>query len=404
MTPESNAPTTTSCLVGQTIVVRPAAFDHLLRVLAQQGYTLVGPTVRDGAIVYDEIRSADDLPAGWTDVQGSGSYRLRRRADGALFGYTVGPHSWKRFFHVPAVTLWKARRGGGVFEVADDESPPPQKLALIGARSCELHAVAIQDRVLAGGERPDPNYVSRRRNAFVVAVNCTQAGGTCFCASMGTGPRAAGGFDLAVTELTGPGRHEFLMEIGTEAGAAVAGCLEHEAASSAQRREAEELVAQTGRRMGRRLDTDGIRDLLYRNLEHPRWQEVAKRCLACTNCTMVCPTCFCTDLEDVTDLAGTVARRVRVWDSCFTLSFSYIVGGSVRRSVASRYRHWLTHKLATWIDQFGTPGCVGCGRCITWCPAGIDLTQEVAAIRETDSRGATESPGGPTRWTRSNDC
>ncbi|MBF0393567.1 MAG: 4Fe-4S dicluster domain-containing protein, partial [Alphaproteobacteria bacterium] len=121
-----------------------------------------------------------------------------------------------------------------------------------------------------------------------------------------------------------------------------------------------------------------------RNREHPRWDEVAKRCLTCGNCTMVCPTCFCTTVDDVTDLGGTRTERVRSWDSCFTLDFSYIHGGSVRNEGSSRYRQWITHKLSSWHDQFGSSGCVGCGRCITWCPVGIDITEEVGAIRASE--------------------
>jgi Fe-S-cluster-containing hydrogenase component 2 len=132
------------------------------------------------------------------------------------------------------------------------------------------------------------------------------------------------------------------------------------------------------------MDTSGIKELLYRNPEHPRWDDVAERCLACTNCTLVCPTCFCGSVEDVTDLVGETAERWRRWDSCFTLDHSFLHGGSVRSSTRARYRQWLTHKLASWIDQFGTSGCIGCGRCITWCPVGIDITEEVAAIRATD--------------------
>jgi ferredoxin len=135
----------------------------------------------------------------------------------------------------------------------------------------------------------------------------------------------------------------------------------------------------------RRLDTEGIRDLLLSNLEHPRWSEVASRCLSCTNCTMVCPTCFCSSVKEVADLQGDHVQRRRQWDSCFNADFSYMNGGLVRNQISSRYRQWLTHKLASWIDQFDTSGCVGCGRCITWCPVGIDLTEEVAAIRGTGS-------------------
>ena len=133
--------------------------------------------------------------------------------------------------------------------------------------------------------------------------------------------------------------------------------------------------------MGRHLRTDDLHDLLHASAQSPVWDEVAARCLACTNCTLVCPTCFCTSIEDVSDLPGDLDERHRVWDSCFSMEYSRLHGGAVRTSTGARYRQWMTHKLASWIDQFGTSGCVGCGRCITWCPAGIDLTEEVAALR-----------------------
>jgi Fe-S-cluster-containing hydrogenase component 2 len=366
--------------IGEFVVLSRDRLDDLIHGLRDHGYTVVGPAVRDGAIVYGELLSADDLPAGWTDRQDAGTYRLERRKDAAVFGHTVGPHSWKRYFHVPIQRLWTVSRNGDGMRLIE-EPLDERRYALVGVRACELAAIAIQDRILTENEYHDPHYAARRRDTFIVAVNCGQAGGTCFCASMGTGPKVNAGFDLALTELVGDGLHEFVIEIGTDAGAEMIAGIPHELAKPAQIAAAERQVNATREQMGRSLDTSDIHDLLYRNLESPRWEEVAQRCLACANCTMVCPTCFCTTVEDVTDLAGGRAERIRTWDSCFTLPFSYIVGGSVRKAVASRYRQWLTHKLASWIDQFGTSGCVGCGRCITWCPAGIDITEEVRAIR-----------------------
>ena len=202
---------------------------------------------------------------------------------------------------------------------------------------------------------------------------------------MNTGPKATSGFDLGLTELLPHGRHYFLVEVGSERGVEVLSAVPHQPANDADRQHADHILDDTTRHMGRRLDTRGIIELLYRNYEHPQWDKVTERCLSCANCTMVCPTCFCTTVEDVTDLTGEHAERWRRWDSCFTVDFSYIHGGSVRATPRSRYRQWMTHKLATWIDQFGVSGCVGCGRCITWCPVGIDITVETGAIRESDS-------------------
>jgi ferredoxin len=355
----------------------------LLNALRQRGYACVGPTVRDAAIVYEEIRSEQDLPIGYTDEQDGGTYRLKKRNDEARFGYTVGPQSWKRYLFPPSTLLMKAHRtpDGFLAEPPADRTPP---YAFIGVRACDLNAIAVQDRTFLNGPYVDSTYKARRESAFIVVVNCGQAARTCFCVSMSTGPMARTGYDLALTEILENDRHEFLVEIGTERGSDVARELPTRPATEDDTGAAHRMVDRAVSQMGRTMEVDGIKDLLYRNMEHPRWENVAARCLSCANCTMVCPTCFCSTVEDVTDLTGDHTERWRQWDSCFTAAHSFVHGGAVRPTTLSRYRQWMTHKLATWIDQFETSGCVGCGRCITWCPVGIDITEEVRAIRETD--------------------
>jgi ferredoxin len=366
-------------------IIDRAGVDALLTALREHGYTVIGPKVRSGAIVYDDLESVDELPAGIEDVQEGGSYRLRERDDRALFAHTAGHDSVKRFLFPPALAVWRARRGAdGTLEL--EPPAPPPRYAFFGVRSCDLHAVAIQDRVFIGDRYVDADYEARRRDAFFVAVNCARAGGTCFCTSMGTGPRVTSAHDLALTELIDGDGHRFLVEAGSDPGREVLAKLPSRPAEPHEHGEAAAQVERTAASMGRRLDTNAIKELLYANAEHPRWAEVADRCLSCGNCTLVCPTCFCSTAEDVTDLTGTEATHTRQWDSCFTLEHSYVHGGSVRRTTQSRYRQWMTHKLATWIDQFGTSGCVGCGRCITWCPVAIDITEEAAAIRAGDLR------------------
>ncbi|MCB1748040.1 MAG: 4Fe-4S dicluster domain-containing protein [Gammaproteobacteria bacterium] len=369
--------------------------DRLLALLADDGYNCLGPTVRDGAIVYAAIASTADLPRGWTDEQAPGHYRLRRRDDDALFGYNVGPQAWKQFLFPPRERVWQMSIDGQAFVPAPDVDAAARH-AFIGVRACELAAIGVQDRVFGGRPFHDDAYLARRAGAFVVAVNCVEAGGTCFCADMGTGPAVEAGHDIALTELLGGDAHRFLAVAGSERGAALLerlGC-GPAAADLASRAAAGIEHARTS--MGRRLDTAGLPALLARSLDSPHWETVAERCLACANCTAVCPTCFCSSVEDTADLDGGLATRWRQWDSCFNPGFSYLHGGEVRRSTAARYRQWLTHKLGTWHDQFGSSGCVGCGRCISWCPVGIDITAEATGLRERDAHKA-ERPAAAAR-------
>lgn len=336
--------------------------------------------MREGAIVYDTVASPADLPVGVSDAQDAGEYCLVPRDDAALFGYAVGPHSWKKYLFPPRETLWDAEFVDGTlrFTERDDSS---QRLAFIGVRACELAALSIQDRVFMGSGYRDGSYANTRKSSFVVAVNCSSPSGTCFCTSMGTGPSCEDGYDLVLTEVLRPDDHFFVVEPGSDLGATILERLPTRPASESDVAAAQEVVSRAAASMGRHFDNEGVRELLARSAEHPRWEEVATRCLACTNCTLVCPTCFCSTTEDRAGLSGQGATRTRRWDSCFNLDFSSVHGAPVRSSTSAMYRQWLTHKLSTWYEQFGTSGCVGCGRCITWCPVGIDITEEVASIR-----------------------
>jgi len=360
-----------------------ADLDRLIQLLLAEGYLCVGPTVRDGAIIYGELRGIADLPRGWTDRQAAGQYRLERRADAALFGFNVGPQSWKQYLLPPSERLWRMARDPGDFIATDAPAEPPRH-AFLGVRGCELAALGIHDRVLGGESQGDARYRARRDAALVIAVNCTQAGGTCFCTSMNTGPGVDHGYDIVLTELLEP-QHCFVAEAGSERGEALLVRLDCPPAEARQQQAAQQRVGQAAAQMGRALDTQDLPALLLRQLESSHWETVGARCLACANCTLVCPTCFCHTVEDVADLDGQHAERWRHWDSCFNPGFSYLHGGEIRSDTAARYRQWLTHKLATWHEQFGSSGCVGCGRCIAWCPVGIDLTAEAAQLRAQEA-------------------
>jgi ferredoxin len=300
-----------------------------------------------------------------------------------VFGFTHGADSWKKLLHPPRVRLWSAERSADGFSVHED-SGPAEPLALIGVRGCDLRAIAVQDKVFQQGPHVDAVYAARRAGAFIVAVDCAEPSGTCFCVSMGTGPAAGPGFDLALTELDADraAGHRFVVRVGSERGRAVVERLALASATGAEGADADGIAALARTKMGRSMDPAAARAALASHRESPHWQEVAQRCLTCGNCTMVCPTCFCTTVEDTSDLSGDIAERWRLWDSCFTFGFSYTVGGPVRESAGARYRHWISHKLSNWYEQFDESGCVGCGRCITWCPVGIDITAEVAALQE----------------------
>ncbi|MFO8085956.1 MAG: 4Fe-4S dicluster domain-containing protein [Desulfobacterales bacterium] len=370
-------------ITNKLMVLEDKNLQNLFYCLKNRNYRLLGPSRSHFSIVYKDIEKADDLPRGYSDFQAGGKYRLLKNDTRARFDYVVAQHSWKKFLFPSEKTLFEVHRKIAGFEICEtNEEQTP--LAFIGIRPCDLAAVEVLDKILLEGPYQDLSYKHKRENVLMIAVNCTQPSGTCFCASMNTGPKAKSGFDLALTEVLDGDQHYYIVECGSQKGQQTLNDLALKEASPAQCDKAGKLLCEAVGKMGRVLNTDHLKVILMRNFENPRWDIAADRCLCCGNCTLVCPTCFCINIKDTTDLDGQTAYRRREWDSCFTLDHSYISGGSIRTSAKSRYRQWLTHKLASWIEQFGMSGCVGCGRCITWCPVGIDITEEAHAIRESD--------------------
>ncbi len=352
-------------------------FLQLFHALKQLGYQILGPVLSQGAIQWKTITAPEDLPIGWNDRQEPGSYRLEQDSHSRFFNIIHGPESLKPLTFTSRETLLVLDRQDHTFS-AKEIQPEIKPTAVLGVRACDLAGLAIQDRIFLNDTYPDPYYEQRREHLLLVAVNCTKAHPACFCASMATGPKAQYGFDLCLTEAD----EDFLIEAGSRKGLQVLEQLTCSLASEERIIQDKERIAACAASQTRRLPTANLPDALYEAHDHPRWDQVAARCLSCSNCTMVCPTCFCHGVEETPSLDFQQSEHTRVWDSCFAPDHGYIHGKNFRPTTKDRYRMWLTHKLASWIDQFGTSGCVGCGRCITWCPVGIDITEEAQALSQ----------------------
>lgn len=370
-------------------VVDVEGFDGLCRELQARGWQVIAPTLRDGCVTYAPISGIADLPAGVGDTQVPGRYRTTPRADQALFGYAAPVQSVKPVFFPARELLLRVRTTEPANPQIEPAPTAERPVALLGLRSCDLAALAQHDHILTERAAVDVHYAARRADTVVIAVACSDPAATCFCASLGTGPAPSGDFDIALTEVLDKDGHRFVADVGSDRGRDLLDAVGAGRAGERDLAAAERVVAHATAAMTRHVESDDLVGILFSSVESAVWDEVADRCLACTNCTLVCPTCFCSTIDDVSDLTSEHAERCRVWASCFTKEYSYIHGGSVRESTRSRYRQWLTHKFAAWQVQFGSVGCVGCGRCIAWCPAGIDVTEEIAALRDGDARHPT---------------
>jgi sulfhydrogenase subunit beta (sulfur reductase) len=363
--------------IGSTILIQKPDLNLILTRLREEGYQTIGPKVKNETLVYEPIETLGELPQGYVTEQAPGEFRLKRGRRPYYFDFIPGAHSWKQFLFPSRAELFKLQKDEKTWQTIEQPAETP-KYAFIGVRACELAAIQIQDNIFMRTDFTDPIYKSRRERVFILSVNCLHPNETCFCTSMGTGPQVKSGFDLNLTELD----NGFVLTIGSELARGILAGIAYEDANGFTLSSVERALERAVQEMGRSLDTSDLPDLILNNLDNSYWNEVAKRCLSCTNCTQVCPTCFCWDTTDQMSLDGKTTSRERVWDSCFNPGYSYQVGGNTRPTILSRYRQWLSHKLGTWKQQYGTFGCVGCGRCITWCPAKIDLTEEISALRK----------------------
>jgi len=351
----------------------------LLDELIRTGYQCIGPQVRDGAIVYDTLTEANQFPWGVRAHQSPGKYHLETLETNKAFSWANGPQAIKPILFKPSETVWRVVRNHEGKLDFQSQPADEQPVAILGARACDLAAMHIQDKVFIADKQVDPRYAQRRKDLFVIAVQCGYASENCFCVSAGTGPNVQENYDLCMTEIN----NGFVLNSGSEKGENILRALKLTKGTKKQCEEAVKEVEQATEMQQKRIPLDNkrqLRDLLFSNLGHPRWDDVAERCLSCGNCTSVCPTCFCHSETEKPNLDGTGSEHQREWDSCFSEGHSYVAGKPLRDDTKKRYRQWLTHKVGSWFDQFDTSGCVGCGRCITWCPVGIDITEELAAI------------------------
>lgn len=359
-----------------TLFLDRSKLQSLIDALMQSGYQCVGPQVKENSIVYDNISTVAQLPLGYSAEQQPGSYRLVRNSGNRYFAWANGAQNIKPLVFKPRQLIWSVtqdQKGSYVFVEGDAAAP---KMAIIGARACDIAALELLDKHFLDGDYRDPFYSAARDNMILIAVNCSHAAETCFCASTGDGPRASFGYDIALSELDSG----FLLHAPSDKGEAIVKQLSLQASTETQRHQAAEEIQQAAKQQQRKVPLRNLYQILISKLEHPRWEDVAARCLSCGNCTMVCPSCFCHAQVEQQALDGGHSDHYRQWDSCFTQGHSYIHGITIRSDTRSRYRQWLMHKFAVWHQQYGRSGCVGCGRCITWCPVGIDVTEELAAL------------------------
>jgi len=337
---------------------------RLFDAIRERGYRVIGPKVINGVIRLTELIDYSEFPRDVEDIQVPGSYRLVK---GKFFRH--GPDSPKKYLFPPKLLLFKVYNDWRI-EVPEIEEEP---IALFGIKPCDLSAIEAMDRVQ--GELGDPYYNTVRKNLLIIVENCVEPGDTCFCTTMGTGPVAKSGFDIAFTRV----ENYVVFEVDSELGTELLEGLNLKPLDPETRSKYVEIVREASSKAKADFAIEGLPEELELSLDSPVYKEITEKCLGCANCNMVCPTCFCFDVVDVPNLDG-IAERVRVWDGCFSYNYAIVAGGHFRPDLWARYRHWLLHKFSYWLKQFGRFGCVGCGRCITWCPVGIDVRESIVKI------------------------
>ena len=287
----------------------------------------------------------------------------------------------KKYFLPPRETLlhFDLRRRIHVETVGNAEP-----LTLFGVHTCDIAGIQCLNMVFS--ERPrDYNYLMRKRRITVIGLECNHyCDGAASCALVGA-HLPSGGYDLFFTDLG----DRFAVHVNTQAGDDIVDAVKSfipagaaDLAALAQLREAKRD------RFRNETDVDPRRmaEVFSRALEHPVWADLEARCLACGNCTNVCPTCYCFDVRDELRIDLATGRRIRAWESCQSEPFALVAGGeNFRKSRASRQRHRYYRKFSYPVPRYRRFFCTGCGRCTRACMAGIKLKETLnalAAVRE----------------------
>jgi len=349
----------------------------------QKEFQLIGPVERDGGSAFAKIQSVKDLNLN--------------------YGLTMlGPQVY--LYH-PEERICTIQEKGGKFDVQTLDTVPRQ--ILFGVHSCDLHAITILDRVFLKKGMEDRNYRLWRENTLVIGFHCSHIYPQCFCASMGTGPffEPKEGYDFLLTDLgdnylietlidhpqpasPSRGREEMpphSREAGRDRALKLLSSLNPAQATQEHFDKKSQISRELESQFQKEIDTSHLVEIILRNQYHPIWSRTAdSRCLGCTNCIQVCPTCFCYNVKDRISFDLTTCERTRYKNGCLDLHFAEVHEANFRFTRMARLRQFVTHKLATWVEQFGCFGCVGCGRCMTWCPTDIDLTHIAKEIMATE--------------------
>lgn len=240
---------------------------------------------------------------------------------------------------------------------------------VFGLRPCDARTLLYLDKVFAADEA-DPYYVRKREHAVVAAMACAAPPPTCFCTSLGGSPAGQDGADILVFNLNG----SLLFEACTDKGRAL---MDAHAEAFTEPTEAElqarDEQAAAAAAMMARIETSGITEKLQKTYDSPVWEAIAQRCLNCGTCAYICPTCHCFALFD--EASG---NRTRSWDSCQFAAFtSEASGHNPRKARGDRMRQRVMHKFNYTVENFGDIFCVGCGRCVSHCPANIDIRETI---------------------------